>query len=145
MFCRVCGNEVRDEAVFCTKCGCAIVESKKTIAKKDNQNSNTDKLFNVFRYLSLVVVSLSVMFLLSAIIIPYVHISVYTSYSYASWSPDNSFSMVSLTFAILGLILSIVNFILGFREENKEKRFSSDVIFIISIITFILSIFCACN
>ena len=33
MFCRICGNELNEQAVICTKCGCAV--DNKNLRKDD--------------------------------------------------------------------------------------------------------------
>ncbi len=138
MFCKVCGNEVNSEAIFCTKCGCAIVEQKKIKNKEKENMKNSEIGFNVLKYISVGLVSLSFTFLLLAILTPYVRGNNYK----ISWSPNSTLSIFCVIFASLGLIVSIANFVLGFKSENKGKRFYSDVVFMLSILTYILSIVC---
>ena len=40
-YCSHCGNEIMDEAVVCTKCGCATGYEDKTVAKQKSEKSNT--------------------------------------------------------------------------------------------------------
>lgn len=155
MFCKICGNELSDQAVICPKCGCAVVEEKKVKVKTKNNTSNTGKLFTVFKYVSIALICLSIMFMFLAIFGSYINISEYlyldyskyTGYTlegsiYASWWTDYGLSIPCIIFACLGFVVSVSNFILSFKNENKEKRFSSDVIFIVSVLTMILSIAC---
>lgn len=47
MFCSKCGHELMDEAVVCTKCGCAVKCSGNTTADEDMPNG----LLNVIGFL----------------------------------------------------------------------------------------------
>ena len=42
MFCEKCGNELMDEAVVCTKCGCLIQHNKHKIANRRQKNKQGD-------------------------------------------------------------------------------------------------------
>lgn len=142
MFCKICGNELSEQAVVCPKCGCAVSEGKKV--KNSIKNIDAEKLFNILRYISVLLISLSIMFVFSAIFGSSVDLnySKYTGDIWVSNYTDSDFSVVGIIFACFGFIPSLVNFILSFKDENKKKRFSSDIIFMISIITIILSIVC---
>ena len=39
MFCQKCGNEIMDEAVVCTRCGCAVQKDVVTQKKDDKVNA----------------------------------------------------------------------------------------------------------
>lgn len=142
MFCKICGNELNEQVVVCPKCGCAIVEDKKI--KTSIRNTDTRKLFNILRYIAALLISLSIMFVFIAIFgsSTDLYYSKYTDTVWVSWYTDSDFSVVGIIFASFGFIPSLVNFILSFKDENKKKRFSSDITFMISILTIILSIVC---
>ncbi len=155
MFCKICGNEINEQAVICPKCGCAVVEKKNLKTKNKNVTAIRAKLFAIFKYVSIALICLSIMFMFFAIFSSYVDVDHYLSldynkYSgyklqgsiYASWWTDFDLSLTCIIFAVLGVLTALFNFILSFIGENKEKRFSSDVIFIISILTMILSTTC---
>lgn len=57
-FCTKCGNEMLDEAIICTKCGCMVENSPKKEEKIKEKNENFESMYGiislVFGILSLI-------------------------------------------------------------------------------------------
>lgn len=137
MFCTKCGKEISDQAVVCVNCGCAV-DSKFNLNKQ--QTNDTSKLYLILKYVSVALLALSIIFIFLSIAEGIVFISI-GSY-YADFLPNRELSLISLVFAVFAFVSSIINFIIGFKEENKKKRFSTDVIFIINMVIMVVSIIC---
>lgn len=54
MYCSKCGNEVVDEAVICTKCGCVIEKPKTALSQQTDEISSTKKAAKVFMLIGLI-------------------------------------------------------------------------------------------
>ena len=55
MFCKKCGNELMDESVVCTKCGCAVDAAP--IADKDGKWNSSSVLVIVFMFIGTMILS----------------------------------------------------------------------------------------
>lgn len=151
MFCKICGNELNEQAVICPKCGCAV-ETVKLPKRKQTFNSAT--FMAVCKYVSIVLLCFAFMFMMLSIICSYVNVNDYLNLEYkynkynllgsiyVSWWTNWGLALPCLIFSILSYVFSATGFAFGFKRENKEKRFSSDVIFIISHFVLVLSIVC---
>ena len=140
MFCRVCGNEVNEQAIICPKCGCSIenVFVNKNV-KERKETSKTSTAFKVFNYITAGLICLAITFLVLSII--NCDLYFWSSYSYGRLIINYEYATISLIVSLIALGSSISAFVISFNEENKEKRFSSDVLFIISIFVVFVSFF----
>ena len=155
MFCKICGNELNEKAVICPKCGCAVEKVKPPKIKKEKNITN---FFMIIKYITVILLCFAVMFMTLSIIFSYVKVneylyldySKYTGYDlsgsiYALWRTNYELSIPCLIFSILSYVFSAIGFALGFKKENKEKRFATDVMFIIANFILVLSICCGAN
>ena len=62
MFCKKCGNEVMDEAVVCTKCGCAI--DSNSVSGKNENSDILSTLAKVFMIIGTVIMGIYIIPLL---------------------------------------------------------------------------------
>ena len=149
MFCRICGNELNDAAIICPKCGCAVEERIKPIEIKKTkvQSSDSSMMFKVFNYISVALIALTIMFFALSIIYAWIDVDIYKSSSFtgsSSYSARTSY-FLNYSLSLLCLISSIcaygtgtTSFVLGFKPDNKEKRFLSDALYI--IVNFLLCV-----
>ena len=155
MFCKNCGNELNDAAIVCLKCGTATHNYNGNVNKKPKKEAKEEKDFNLyvfFKYITAITICLSVMFMLWSLCRPHVGVSDYlylTSYYgdvridgsiNVTWLPNFSLSIVFLVLASLGFIFSIIAFVQGFIREKREKRFITDIMFVISSVLLFMSI-----
>ena len=164
MFCKKCGKELSEQALVCLKCGTPTINYKGS-EKKSSNNVTKEKAFNLyvlFKYITAITMCLSLLFLLWSICSPeygvwedlYLDANKLTSYYgkimvYGDitiyWFPNYALSIVFLVLASLSFILSIVTFVKGFAKENKERRFATDMMFIVSCILLFISILNICG
>ncbi len=153
MFCKICGKELNDQAVICPGCGCAVNDlpiSKRKIKKESSNTSTTSTLYSVFKYITVGLICFAVMFLVLSLLFDYIHVwynlttGTYTKLVsgsiYASSYTNFGMSIACLIFSILSYLFACITFALGFKSENKSKRFSSDVLFIIVNFLLVLAI-----
>ena len=149
MFCKTCGNELREEAVICHKCGCEV-EGKKLLKNSNFNIANKWLLF--FKYISVICICLTIICIFAGLF--FSEISVYEGFSYygnsgiheAYFVTNYGSSVLGIVMASLGLLFSFLGCVVEFKSENKNQKFATFTIFIISITMFILSIFnyCCC-
>lgn len=48
MFCQKCGEEINDEAVVCTKCGCAVEKNSKPVSVPDEEKTGIGIAMGLF-------------------------------------------------------------------------------------------------
>ncbi len=155
MFCKICGNELNEKAVICPKCGCAVEKVKPPKIKKEKNITN---YFMIVKYITVILLCFAVMFMTLSIIYSYIKVNdgLYllgtskTGYDlygsiYAYFYTDYEVSIPCLIFSILSYVFSAIGFALGFKKENKEKRFATDAMFIIANFILVLSIICISN
>mgnify|MGYP005781936085 CR=1 FL=1 len=155
MFCKICGKELNDQAVICPGCGCAVNNNLPTTKQKTKKETadntgNPSTLYTVFKYLTVGIICFATMFLILSLIFDYIYVDHFLSTSaysrfisgsiYASSYTNSGMSIACLIFSILSYSFACITFALGFKSENKSKRFSSDVLFIIVNFLLILAI-----
>ncbi|MBR2614587.1 MAG: hypothetical protein IKC71_03195 [Clostridia bacterium] len=151
MFCRICGNEVNEQAVVCPKCGCAIDDAfaKKKVKEKNDDERNkiedvdtefkdTSKACIAFNYVSVGLICLTLMFGILSIAYGWIDAHFVNGYSYAYYYPYFGLALTAFISSLVMLGFSITSFVLGFK--NKSKRNISDILFIVSIFIFIFVI-----
>lgn len=143
MYCVNCGNELNDLAVICPKCGHAV-----NVGNKTKKPVNTAKATLILNYVSVILLCLSLTLLICSIFFCWIHTdgSVYYNdiYVYSYFWLDSGFTFTSTVFSSLAFINSTIGFVFGFREENKDKKFRCNVLFIISIFMLFSAIMSNC-
>lgn len=116
MFCRICGNEINEEAFFCTNCGCAIKENR-----FDETKSASRLVFNIFNYIS------TGLFCLSLIL----------DFLFPIFKEQLIFKDLWVTvmfiLSIFALISGTASVILGFFKVNRTKLALSVTLFYLII------------
>ncbi|MBO5889631.1 MAG: hypothetical protein J6Q58_05805 [Clostridia bacterium] len=140
MFCKICGNELHEKAVACPKCGCAVETT--VITKKPQEscyNENQSKAFIIFNYITIGLICLALMCF--ALSMADSGVSIYDSYYdyYATFYLEEDWLSTSFIVSLLALGSSITAFVLGFKKDNANKRFLSDVLFIVALCVFFVA------
>ena len=73
MFCTKCGNEVDNDAVICTKCGCLLSNTKTEIA-------NEPKKANASLVMSCISFGLSILLFILGVLCAIIHLSTFTMF-----------------------------------------------------------------
>ena len=139
MFCKFCGSELNEHAAVCTHCGCAIDNKKVKTATQKKEPASI--IFTIINYSTISLLCLSLCFLLISIVEPYLYVSGHLNYSYyldyyyidVSYflHPMTSCFTISFVFFMCTYLSSAINFVFSFKQENRHKRFLSDILFII--------------
>lgn len=155
MFCKFCGNELNENAVVCTKCGCAIPtnnEKEKNLPRNGDtvaESSVLTKTANILSYISIGLIVLSFFFWCLSVVGASVSSRIYAG---SSISKSTVFSYLWLNFGcllisfistILSFLVSTATFIVGLCSKNRQNSFKSNVIFIIAFFLLVLAILTA--
>lgn len=109
MFCKFCGTELSDGALFCSKCGKEIANNN-SMNKNDKQKFeyvSREKKWNIFCIIGIITTVLSVF--------------------------ENPYSLVS----IAGLVFSIIGYKSSKEKNEKGEKFAIASICFCSVITLI--------
>lgn len=155
MFCKFCGNELNENAVVCTKCGCPITTDNKK-EKKSTRNNDTiaessvlTKTTNILSYISIALIVFSFFFWCLSVVGAsvssrfYLGSSVSRSTVFSSLWLNFGCLLVSFISTILTFLVSIATFIVGLCNKNRQNSFKSNVIFIIAFFLLVLAIITA--
>ena len=129
MFCKICGNELNENAVVCVKCGCAVEQEKKVekVAEKSVSVGGTTTAYKVLDFVTKVLVVLAVTLFMASRI----------TYQ---WENYLSYLVVCFIFATMAYGTGLATFIIGFKKENKNRIFSSVLTFILVSAVLAISI-----
>ena len=142
MFCRICGNELNDQAVICPKCGCAVNE--KCFAKtKEKTRINFSGLKNciaVLNYVSIVLILVT--FLMWGLSIPTAFIEAQIQsfpliYTYLYLGDT---ILVAFITSIVSFLTSITNFVFGLCNRKEKSPLVTNIVFMISVCILVLSV-----
>ena len=152
MFCKFCGNELNENAVVCTKCGCAIPTNNKK-EKKLPRNGDTVaessvliKTVTILSYVSIALITISFFFWCISVVDAHISTRIFhdialdttTAHSYF-WLED-TYLVCLFVSSILTFLTSTANFIVGLLCKDSNVSFKSNVVFIISTILLVLAI-----
>ena len=133
MFCRICGNELHEQAIVCPKCGCAV-DNIKPIKKQGKETTSTiSGAVKVLNYITVVLICAA----LTCFALSIVMARNWTYRWRLNYGTLLAFFIVSI--ASFGTALS--TFILSFKKETNSTRFVNDVLFIISTSFLFVAIF----
>lgn len=122
MFCEKCGNELLDEAVVCTKCGCLVKNSKQQTKNIEQKNKEVD-FCNFFSWASFVLALCAIFSSIFLLIVSINYFSInyysfiYYIYKFTWIFPSSSLCVLlsiyalkkkSSSISLSGLILSVV-------------------------------------
>lgn len=151
MFCKNCGNEINEKAIICPKCGCAIEEETQLTKRTtiiNESNSYLNLCFNIVNYITVGLICLTLTAFALSIGLAEIYTSVsatdsrYYFHAYSYFNPNISALIVSFVLSICGYAFETTSFVLGFFKNNKTKRITSDVLFIIVNCLLFLLLFC---
>ena len=144
MFCKNCGNEVNDEAIVCTKCGCPISSYQAPKKEPVVQELPTEKVaknfsFNVLSIIIALFVGLFSLLLPSVLKLIACFNTEYWGDGYSSLTNYiYTFNLSYVAFAFT-MAVSITNLVFLFINTKKEKdKFTFILSLIINILTFAL-------
>ena len=138
MYCRTCGNELRDEAYFCPNCGCLAKEETAPAVKKKASvaEESKDKLLNLFTLLSFGLLCFSAFLIIIGFSQLEIYVNKYTgSYTYydAEWYFGYGAFVFAFIVAIVALGLGITSFVWGLKSENSTLKTLSILCFMASV------------
>ena len=132
MFCKICGNELNDNAVVCIKCGCAVerAPAPKVKTVKANSANEPSTAYKVLDFVTKTLIVLSLMFFAFSIMWGRVYVnSRYSSYGYLY--SDYGLALASLLFGIFAYCVGLATFILGFIGSHRVSVFRNALLFIV--------------
>lgn len=159
-YCSKCGNELVDEAVICTKCGCSVsiehqgVQEEKNLVGKPNRNIQL--LIKIFNFAFDLFAILSVASLAIAIAMPYIYSHAYTYstiyYDTAVGVTVNTYFQYNGIWRIVAMVgsffvvaLGCTSFILSLVNRSKlENLFLGIKKFVLGIALVLVSIIFVC-
>ena len=135
MYCKYCGQELNDQAVVCTNCGCSV---KTFLPKKKKTKIKTPtETPAIYKHLNIVCFVLAI---LSAIIyinyVPIYHGSTYNNY----FSLRYEYNVFSLFLILAFLSISLITGVWGLVKKS-EYRLYSIIGLIISVCTLSCTFF----
>lgn len=164
-FCSKCGQELVDEAVVCTGCGCPVTstyQAPSSQAKAVSTKTPTEKNWtplHVFHFVFAITAALSIFFLMLSLAYPYIstYVSsatvnieseVYYIYSYPHthsiteiYYPDGGYAILGLLTSFVAWIFACVSFIFSLvKRATVDKILPSIARLFIALLLIILSI-----
>lgn len=123
MFCEKCGNELIDDAVICTKCGCFIKNNKQRIKNIEQKNKKEDSC-GFFSWTSFILALCTIfssiiylIYLVSSKFIPFIFYIYKFTWIFPSASLCVLLSIYTLRkkynlISLFGLIISVISLII---------------------------------
>ena len=160
-FCRTCGAQYNDDAVFCTNCGNVLDSAPVNPAPNPTPAYAPNMAYSqpapapmaplmqpkkkqtgaVFGFLFNLCLLLYSVFSFLAVVYAYVSTSTYSYYAYSNFWFDETCVILSFVMAFPLLAFGIVSFVFGLKEkEDATKKFAGIFRFIAGIVLFIVSI-----
>lgn len=133
MFCRICGNELHEQAIVCPKCGCAV-DNIKPIKKQGKETTSTiSGAVKVLNYITVVLICAALTCFALSIVMA-------RNWTYR-WHLDYGTLLAFFIVSIASFGTALSTFILSFKKETNSTRFVNDVLFIISTSLLFVAIF----
>ena len=140
-YCVKCGNELGDDALLCTNCGCMTHDSYQLFKKKQKASPKVkkqvyvdSKIVYVFKFLINIFLVTTITLFLFSIIYPYIRLRFYSdNYIGITYYLEYECCLLALIFSSISLVLSIVGIsIHGKKTPTRRTELTFD--FIIKII-----------
>lgn len=123
--CPNCGKEFNGEVAFCSECGTKVILKAPVEVAPANAIKNEEPfVLTLLSFLSTIVQLISAFFAAVALATPYVYVRIRSSYSSSlttTFYPGEGSSVFAFLFAIGGLVLSIISFVLTMKRGPELK------------------------
>lgn len=150
-FCVYCGNELRDEAVICCKCGCMVKDLNYTQfnhieEKSESLYGKEPKLITILNFIWSSLLTLAVLFIFIGLFDMQVYVGVRNSYAFGyiyvyTWYYIVSFILNSVSLIVL-IIYYVVNLKIGSTLSKVLNGILRIIITLSVLVVTILFAFC---
>lgn len=143
--CPNCGKEFKEEVAFCSDCGTKVIlKAPVEVAPANAIKPEEPFVLTLLSFLSTVVQLISAFFVAVALATPYVYVRIRSSYSSSlstTFNPGEGSSVFAFLFAIGGLALSVVSFVLTMKRRPELKTMFNKITAMVSgMLLFIVGI-----
>lgn len=137
MFCKNCGNELSDDAVFCPKCGSPVKENFDLAQNKSaNQKVKKEFKFSKFRLTTDFYLTIIIPILIFILSIALSALGTFVGFKSIIMTIEPFMLIASFICSLIGFVLAIVSFV----NTKNPASLCSIVFVIIVVILFIVSI-----